>query len=469
MRLYTVFQIHKYSGLGAGLILGLLALTGFFLDHENFDFLWNITIDDRLLPESIVAKKQRAIEAYRIDTSDPQHIMVGSHRGFYLSSNGGRSFERTLPAQVLAIDVYREQQTEDFQYLFAATTTGVQQSRDGGRTWKLLALADQPVTSLTVFDGMVHAIADKRAVYRITPDSGATTRLQITSIAASELPHSLTLNRLVRDLHYGRGLFSGDSSLLINDFLAIVLLFLSVGGFVIFFMVRRIRKHRKPKPPSMTFWLKTHAHGIGLLSVLPLLLILVLTGVFLDHSGAFRNFLKTTSVNTTILPPVYRDLSTDIWGFDFDGEQYRLGNRMGIFSSTDLKHWTLEKTGFAWRMKRLEDHLLVAGMGAPNLILQGDQWKKLESSPQMPRDFFIINDQLNYLSMRGETPPLPQWESTSLYHIMLGLHDGGLAWGQWVWLNDLAALAALLLFITGLIKWLCRKKKRKYASGRMNR
>ncbi len=468
MRLYTVFRIHKYSGLGAGLILGLLALTGFFLDHENFDFLWDITIDDRLLPESIVAKKSRAIEAYRVDTSDPQHIMVGSRRGFYLSSDGGRSFERTLPAQVLAIDAYREQQTEDFQYLFAATTMGLQQSRDGGQTWELLALENQPVTSLTVFGGAVHAVVDKRTVYRIAPDNGATTMLSITPVAANLLPHSLTLNRLVRDLHYGRGLFSGDSSLLINDYLAIILLFLSVGGFVIYFMVRRIRRHRKPKPPSMKFWLTTHAHGIGLLSFLPLLLILVVTGVFLDHSGAFRSFLKSTTVDTGFLPPVYRDLSTDIWGFDFDGEHYRLGNRLGIFSSTDLEHWTLEKKGFAWRMKRLGDRLLVAGMGAPNLILQDDKWKKLESSPHMPRDFFIIDNRLNYLSMHGETPPLPQWKSTSLYHIMLGLHDGELAWGQWVWLNDLAAVAALLLFITGLIKWLHRKKKRKNFSKRKN-
>ncbi len=461
MRRYTIFRIHKYSGLAVGLILGLLAITGFFLDHENFDFLWEITLDDQWLPESMVSKKPRGIEAYRVDPADPRHIMVGSRRGLFVSEDGGNTFARTLARQTLAIDTYRKNGEEDYQHIFAATTDGIYSSSDGGRQWQSLALSGSPVTGLNTYQGMIYAVLDRRELYRIDPQQGIATPLPMEPIAPEQLGKEIKLGRLVRDLHYGRGLFSGDSSLLINDFLAILLLFLSIGGFVIYFKVRKIRRHKLGKTPSLTVWLRTHSHGSGLAGFLLVFVIFGITGVFLDHSSTFRNFLKNTHLNTSWLPPVYRDLSTDIWGFDFDGSHYRIGNRLGVYRSTDLKHWQQESSGFAWRMKRLQDQLLVSGMGSPNLVLRNETWEKLQSTPHMPRDFYLKEGELGYLSMGEEELPLPQWKSTSLYHIMLGLHDGELLWGQWVWINDIAVLGLLLLLITGFIKWRHHRRKRR--------
>ncbi len=461
MRRYTLFLLHKYSGLATGLILALLAITGFFLDHENFNFLWQIEVNDRWVPESMEANKYRSVEAYRVDTRNPQHILVGSRRGFYLSRDGGISFTKTLEHQVLTLDVYRINGKEDYQRIYVGTTEGIYASRDGGKHWQLFALSGQPVTALTLWKGVIHAVVDKRDLYRINPTSQTTLPLKWSPPASNILPQSVTLGRLVRDLHYGRGLVDGDVSLYFNDFLALVLLILSVSGYVIYIKVHRRRKHRVGNKQTLKTWISIHAHGSTLPAFLLILIIFGITGIFLDHSGIFRSFLKGNELNTAWLTPVYRNLSTDVWGFDYDGKKYRIGNRLGIFSSKDLHHWGLENRGFAWRMKRLGNELLVSGMGAPNRILRNEHWQKLDKTPHMPRDFYLLNDRLNYLGFQGDKPPLPRWNSTSLYHILLGLHDGELLWGQWVWLNDLAVLGTLLLLYTGFLKWIHRRRHRR--------
>ena len=465
MRRYTLFLLHKYSGLAAGLILALLAFTGFFLDHENFDFLWQIEINDRWIPASMQAKKSRSVEAYRVDVENPQHILVGSRRGFYLSRDGGASFSKTLEHQVLTLDVHRAGGKEDYQRIYVGTTDGIFFSQDGGGHWKSLALSGQPITGLTVREGTIHAVVDKRSLYRVNPVGQTAVPLQWSPPASEVLPQSITLGRLVRDLHYGRGLVDGDVSLYFNDFLALLLLMLSVSGYVIYIKVRQRRKHLAGNKKTLKNWITVHAHGSTLPAFFLILIVFGITGVFLDHSSVFRSFLKSNQVNTTWLPPVYRSLSTDVWGFDYDGKKYRIGNRLGIFSSKDLHNWQLESTGFAWRMKRLGDELLVSGMGGPNQILRTDGWQKLNTAPHMPRDFYLLNDEINYLSLRDDTPPLPHWNSVSLYHILLGPHDGELLWGQWVWLNDLAVLAALLLLYTGFLKWMHRRRHQRSRLG----
>jgi len=458
VRRYTLFRLHKYAGLGGGLILVLLALTGFFLDHENFDFLWEVTVPDRWVPPSMRAKKPRALEAYRVHPADPRRVLAGTRRGLYRSEDGGGRFERVLPRQVLALAA-----TPDWSWVLAATTRGLWSSEDGGRHWHPFALMNRAVTSVNIQDATAWAVVDKRVLYRIDR-KGRETRLRWQPPAPDVLPNKVTLGRLVRDLHYGRGLVDGDASLLFNDLLAGVLFFLGLGGFVIWYKVRRRR--RGVPVQGLGFWIGTHRHGMQLALFFVAFVVLGITGLFLDHAGVFRGLLRSVALDTTWLPPVYRSLATDVWGFDFDGKRYRIGNRLGVFSSTDLEHWVLESEGFAWRMKRLGDRLVVSGMGSPNRELEADGWRRLEGTPHMPRDFYLTEARLHAVSIRRDPPPLPQWDSTALYHVLLGLHDGELLWGQWVWLNDLAVVASLLLLYTGALKWWHHRRRKRHSTGR---
>ena len=167
MRLHTVFTIHKITGLALGAILLLLGFTGFFLDHDNFDFLWDIKVSDKLLPESIVQKKLKAFNAYKIDSSNPRHIITGSRMGLFTSLDAGVSFQKTLDQQVLAIEPERTNQRENFQILYAATSNGIYKSRNGGLQWTYFALKNKVVDSFSLFDGQIYAVVDKRDVYQI--------------------------------------------------------------------------------------------------------------------------------------------------------------------------------------------------------------------------------------------------------------------------------------------------------------
>lgn len=465
MKLYTVFTLHKITGLALGAILILLGFTGFFLDHDNFDILWDVKISDALLPESIVEKKQKAFNAYKIDSKNPKHIITGSRMGLFTSFDGGDNFEKTLNQQILAIEPARKYDQgnyllENFHTLYVATTNGIYQSIDSGKNWKHFALKDKVVDSFSQFNGQLYAVVDKREVFEVDQASSSTQKLSLEDIPSAELPKKVTLSRLVRDLHYGRGIFSGDSSLYINDYAAFIMTFLGIGGFVIYFAIRKIRVKQSVNRKRFKLWVKTHSNIIIILSFLPILILLV-TGVFLDHSKLFQGFMKKTVFHARYLPPVYKSLNTDIWGFDFDGRNYRVGNRLGVFKSTDLQSWKLESRGFAYRIKRVEDELFISGMGSPNRQLTDSGWKPLKGTPHMPRDVYKLNEKTEFYSTHSKHTKLPQLDSTPLYYIMLGLHDGKLMYGQWVFVNDAAAIAGLLLLITGFIKW-----KRKRASQR---
>lgn len=452
MKLHSIFILHKWLGLSLGSILLLLGLSGFFLNHDGFRLLWDIRISDTFLPNSISQHKQSGFTSYKIDANNPQHIMAGSRMGLFVSWDGGQHFQTTLAQQVLAIEPEQTPTQQNFQILYTATSTGIYRSTDGGMQWQIFALAGKNVESLTHFNGQLFAVVDKHDVWQVNTTTQVTQALSLLAIPQAVLPTEISLGRLVRDLHYGRGLFDSDLSLYINDASAILLVFFGVSGWVIFLSIRRIRTKKTVNRPRFKVWVKTHSHGIMLWTILPILLLLV-TGIFLDHSKAFQSVLNQTKLNTAYLPPVYRSLQHDIWGFDFDGTHYRLGNRLGVFKSTDLQHWSLDSAGFAYQLKRVGSQLVVCGMGAPSRVLTATGWQVLSNAPHMPRDVYQQQGAWHYLNMHDHSTLLPTTNSTPLYWVLLGLHDGSLLAEQWVWVNDAAVLAALLLFITGFIKW----------------
>jgi len=457
LKLHTVFTLHKITGLAFGAVLFLLGFTGFFLDHDNFDVLWDVSVSDSFLPDSIVEKKQKAFNAYKIDANNPKHILAGSRMGLFVSFDGGNHFKKSLFQQVLAIEPDRKGYQENFQIIYAATVNGIYLSTDGGKKWKNIALKNQVVESFSLYDGYIYAVVDKRDVYKVDLKTLETRQLNLKDISAKVLPKQVRLSRLVRDLHYGRGLFNGDISLYINDFLAFLMVFLAISGFVIYFSIRKIRAKKTVNRRYFKLWIKMHSNSIILFSFIPMLFIFFITGVFLDHTDLFRNTLKQTIFDTRYLPPVYKSLSTDIWGFDYDGKTYRIGNRLGVFGSEDLQNWHLESKGFAYRIKRAGSQLLVSGMGSPNRVLSDKGWVLLKNTPHMPRDVYQLGGKTEFYNPKNAR--LPQLASTPLYYIMLGLHDGKLLYGQWVFINDAAVAAGIILLFTGFIKW--RRKKQK--------
>ncbi len=433
-----LFKLHKYSGLTAGVLLFILAITGFFLDHKNWSFMYDISFES--MPKSAYAHEKRLIEAYWVDPKDSNHILVGSRHGIFEKQENG--FVKTLDQQCLAIRSVADT-------LYAATSNGIYIFED--KNWKLLALEGEFINALAVHEDRLLASVDKKLLTLINRTDGSIISKNEVLIPEDELMHEISLSRFVRDLHYGRGLFDGISSLLINDYAALILVFLSLSGYIIWYLIKSKKKANLSKK-----LIRLHANVFVIAAIIPFIILLI-TGIFLDHPKLLGSFMRSVKIPYSMLPPVYGTLKEDIWSVDLEDKSFRVGNRYGIYESVDLTSWTMKSKGFAYRMKRLDDTLYISGMGAPNRIYQDEKMSILPKTPHMFKDINIIGEKAQYLSHKSKME-LPEVQSASLYSVVLALHDGTFFSSWWVWINDIAAILLLVLGITGTIRYLRKKK-----------
>ena len=433
-------QLHKIAGLSAGLVILVLSVTGFFLNHDKWDFLYSVTF--KYVPDAVKKADDRLFEAYWIDPKNSERYIVGGKRGIYESLDAAKNFHKMTSLQCLAI-------RSDKDGVFAATSDGVYKLAN--ESWTPYALSGEYVTSISLSENNVVAVIDKHLLVTLRREDAKVLNEAIVEIEASKLKEDVKLSRFVRDLHYGRGLFEGDASLLINDYGAIAISWLAISGYFIWWLIRK-----KKNPKLSRKLIRWHANGFAIAAIVPLV-ILAVTGVFLDHSKGLANFMKSVTIPHSILPPIYDSLEHDVWSVDYDGKTYRIGNRYGIYGSKDLKRWEQEAKGLAYRMVRKNNLLYVSGMGTPNRIYDGE-WKILLKTPHMFRDVAIVNGEPRYFATRKSTMQgVPKLDDATFYSLMLTLHDGTFFAEWWVWVNDYAAIALMVLCVTGTIRW--RRKK----------
>jgi len=435
------YKLHKLAGLSAGFILLLLGLTGFLLDHDKWSFLYTTTF--KHLPEASKKIDNKLFDTYWVDDTNNAHRIIGGKRGIFESFDSSQSFLKISSLQCLAIK-------SDARGVYAATSDGIYKIQDS--KLELLSLEGEYITSLSLSQDKIVAVIDKHLLVTIQKDNVNQLSKHIVEIEASKLNESIKLSRFVRDIHYGRGLFDGDISLLINDYGAIVISLLALSGYVIYWLIRKKRDAHLSRK-----LIRFHASWFSIVALFPLVL-LAITGVFLDHSKALAKFMSSVTIPNTILPPVYTSLTHDIWSVDFDGKVYRIGNRHGIYKSEDLKSWELENKGLAYKMIRKNETLYVSGMGAPNRAYE-KEWKVLPQTPHMFKDVMSVDGNIEYFSSHKSTLNLPTFEDVTLYALVLSIHDGTFFSSWWVWINDYAAFALLILGMTGVYRW--RKKRKK--------
>lgn len=428
-------KLHKFAGLSIGLVLLILGITGFFINHDKWSFLYSTTFKN--LPSTTKEAEVRLFDAYWVDEDDSKHRIVGGKRGIFETYDGGKEFKKMSSLQCLAI-------RSDADGIYAATSDGIYKLEDS--LWICFSLAGEYITAISLSKEKIVAVIDKHELIEVQKDDAKVIGRHIVEIDSINLEHSIKLSRFIRDLHYGRGLFEGDISLLINDYASLIMSFLAISGYIIWWL---ISKKRAPKVVRKLT--RLHSNTFSIIAIIPFL-ILAITGIFLDHSGGLAKFMKSVTIPHSILPPVYSSLKHDIWSVDFDGKTYRIGNRYGIYKSEDLKKWDFENKGLAFRMIRRGELLYVSGMGAPNRLYDGE-WKKLRKTPHMFRDVIKIDNSIEYFSTCKEPMALPIFDDATLYSLMATLHDGTFFASWWVWINDYASLALILLVITGTIRW----------------
>ena len=436
-----LFKFHKFFGLLVGLFLLILGITGFFINHKQWDFLYTTTFNN--MPNATLTEDKKLVEAYLVDNDDTDHIIVGGKRGIYETFDEGDSYSKMSNLQCLAIK-------KDDTSTYAATSDGIYILKD--KQWNPYVLQGNYINALAITDAYIVASIDKQKLVVIKREDASIVSNTVVKIDASKLKEDITLNRLVKDLHFGRGLFDGDSSVLLNDYGAIVLIFLALSGYLIWWYI-----HRKKKAKMSRKIIKWHANSFVVVALIPLT-ILAITGIFLNHSGGLKKFMTATTIPNAVLPPVYSSLKSDIWSVDFDGSIYRIGNRYGVYKSNDLKKWELESKGFAFRMVRIDDFLYVSGKGSTNRVYDGE-WKNLDTAPAIFNDVYNYEDEeIKFFTYRDHEGLLPEFEDATLYATLLTIHGGVFVAPWWKWINDFVALALLILGFTGVTRWLHKKR-----------
>lgn len=488
---WTLHRIHKWMGLIAAVWLLVLGLTGFLLDHrDTWRWLWQGGLTENIITESIVDKSKKGqIKYYQINPHKPQQRVAAGLTGLWWSDNSG---EKWFSAQFTASDKTPMISSVLFaakNELWIASDDGVWLSQDGGQTASRKLLPEHWVSALS-YDGSTKTlmgVVERTSIFRYSIEKNTLTWLELNTVKEDSLPDAISLSRFTRDIHYGRGVFEVSLSLLWNDISAIAMIVLPLTGFLFYWMPRRWKQNKqkkishKYKKQSIRWLFRLHGPSFGLISALPILY-LSITGILLDHSEGLRSWMKSVQVTRNWQTPVY-NLSS--WGGEIYGvvsypdneNKLSVGTRLGLFTSLDNgKNWQREKlinnkSLFIWTLRRHKENIYIGGMGGPNMVKVKQQgWHPVKGVGHMPSDI-TLDENTNWmwksrhgikggrleLGFSHSDISLPTSSYVPWFYIIDGLHSGALIHSQWKWVNDFIAVLAILLVITGLLRW-WRKK-----------
>lgn len=490
---WTLHRIHKWMGLVAAAWLIVLGLTGFLLDHrDTWRWLWQDGVTESWINDDVVDKsKTGQTRLYQINPANSQQHVAGGLTGLWWSGNKGHAWLKTKFMGVAKAPMISTALFTSKNKLWIASDDGLWLSVNGGMSALQVVLAGDWVSALSINEKTktITGVINRTKIFNYKIENRQLNFIDIKLVNVDSLPPSITLSRFTRDVHYGRGVFDVPLSLLWNDISAIAMIVLPLTGFLFYWLPKRWRKNikrkkvttHKVKKQSMRWLFRLHGPTFGLISALPFIY-LSLTGILLDHGKELRGWMKSVKVSQTWQTPVYnlKSWEGEIYGvvnYLDTPKKFSVGTRLGLFTTVDNgQHWKRERTFgnkaiFIWTLRRHGENVFIGGMGGPNMVKQGDDpWLPVKGVGHMPSDIAVDNEN-NWVwkSRHGlksgniqsgfshKHINLALTDYVPWFYVIDGLHSGVLIHSQWKWFNDFIAVIAILLVITGLIRW-WRKK-----------
>jgi hypothetical protein len=306
------------------------------------------------------------------------------------------------------------------------------------------------------------------------------------------LPETISLPTFTLDLHVGTGFLPQPWSLIVNDYGGIALTILSVTGLFFWWLPRRW-SHRPPqgrlkRRQKILRWLyRGHGPIIGVLGIVPILYVSV-TGAMVDHIGALIEHGGDVRLPRDALPPIY-DYKTlageinDVIAYPGEPERLTIATRLGLFNSADGgRTWSVEDAigegdgtdaSNVNLIRRGDTVFIGAGSigqfyrrdGEPRFTPLTINGPKLAITDATSRDgtWLVKMSRSIYAAPVLEAtfedtkiayPPLT---GTTVFLFLADIHTGNIIHGQWKWVNNLVALMAIVLALSGPILWWRRK------------
>lgn len=481
--------VHKYAGLIASAWLLVLALTGIALDHHEWRWLnqnsvpaaWTSKQIGRLVPASIM----------RYIAVDGGVVVGASERGTWRSDDRGKVWK---PVSFVGLDhtpqVYgfAELNRQGFAGLYMATDEGLWAAAADGKSAHLVALGGDRLTSISPgsdIDSLLVVRAESE-ILRVMPATA-----KVSPIALGNQISGLTLtvpfDRVVRDIHFGRGLLPGAWSIRLNDLGGIAMMILAVTGIGYWWITRSGRRSgmsMHTQRQTMRWLFRFHGPLIGLIAALPILYLSV-TAIPLNHIYGFIAWAEGRHVLRANTPPAFHGTSLGheiegIAAWPGDPARITIATAFGLLESRDGgRKWQLDRTvpqadgAPGANLFRVEDRVFAGIGGGRNLVRAAADgaWQKLTGPSAAvtgaSRDgtsWFVKNSRSIFTADGNATALTDSRISaksaiagTPLFLFMADLHAGVLISEQFKWLNDLFAILAVALALSGPLIWLKRK------------
>ncbi|MDG2319002.1 MAG: PepSY-associated TM helix domain-containing protein [Rhodospirillaceae bacterium] len=495
----TVRVIHKWAGLAGLAWLSVLGITGWILDHQDWRWTHQWAVPewvtsariDRLVNGTVM----RHIE---VDQNDPARWIGASERGLWLTENAGEAWV-DIPFQGMSghPQVFRfvPAESHGLDLIYLATDDGIWTISSDEAAAQPFALHGQPISALgqgsttTELVGAVHHGQLFRFDVRV-PDE--VTWIDVDEVVVHGLPETVSLYNFIFDLHVGEGTLPQPWSILINDYGGISMGTLGLTGLMFWWLPRKWRnqapKRELKKRQQILRWLyRCHGPVIGILAIIPILY-LSITGIAVDHIFFLMDKGKGIPLARENLTPIYDYTSlegeiTHVVAFPGDPSSYAVATRFGVLNSDD--------GGRTWAVDESLPTTLGTDAGNVNLFREGEfifvgvgskgnGYRKIDETGwtfvEMPADLLAITD----VTRRGDTwylknsrgissgtfndnvfeatnIPYPALEGTTFFLFMADVHTGNTFHSEFIWVNDLVALMAIILAITGPLAWWKRK------------